>query len=292
MWKQNEPNRVKGQLILGIILFVLLLVVAFLLVRFLQRDESGEQEATQTVQQEASQAIDVQAPPQFDSQAIQAVLDTWQAGHAGNASVTVMNSQGDVLAETGDIDQVYFAASLYKLYVAYFGYQQVDAGEVDPQEVYVGSRTRAECLAAMIRSSDSPCAETLWNELGKQNLTDEVQKLGLQNTDMTGISTTARDTAQMLALIAQGQGLSSGSQQAYLDSMKDQESLYRRGLPSGFSDSLIVHNKVGWNEQVEWHDASIIVYPDGRQLIIAVLTESVGSKKIAELATALEQATR
>jgi beta-lactamase class A len=293
MWQRKQRSRVKDQVILAIILAIALLVLGYFLVRFVQgRDSSLETSQNMQPAEPLNQEQTQSSPPEFNSQALQEVIDTWQANHSGTASVVTMDANGSILAEAGDIDQVYFAASIYKLYVAYFGYKQVDAGEVDPEEVYVGGRTRAECLDAMIRSSDSPCAEALWNELGKDNLTQELKKIDIVNTNMTSISTTARDAARMLTFIGGGEGLSTQSQQNYLSSMKDQEQLYRRGLPAGFSNDVIVQNKVGWNEQVEWHDTSIIEYPDGRRLIIVVLTESVGSKKIAELGTAIEQATR
>jgi len=141
----------------------------------------------------------------------------------------------------------------------------------------------------MIRESDSPCAEKLWNGLGKENLTQQLEEYGILNTSMSGISTTAKDVALILGRIESGEGLSEESRNAYLDSMKTQDALYRRGLPSGFSNSVIVYNKVGWNEDKEWHDSAIIELSGGRKIIVSVLTENVGSKKIGDLASELEK---
>ena len=141
----------------------------------------------------------------------------------------------------------------------------------------------------MIRDSDSPCAEKLWNELGKEELTAQLEEYGILNTSMVNITTTAEDAALILGRIERGEGLSEASRLAYLDSMKTQDELYRRGLPNGFSDSVAVYNKVGWNEQKEWHDTAIVEFADGRKLIVSVFTEEVGFSTVATLGTAIEQ---
>ena len=232
---------------------------------------------------------DVPPTLDFDAELLQSTLDTWYASlrSGGRASVVIAKDDGSVLAAVNQ-QELYFTASIYKLFVAYEGYRKVDAGELDPAVIFLNDMTLEQCLDLMIRDSNSPCAEKLWVQLGKDWLTDQVKSYGIEDTSLTGLSTTARDSASMAAMIARGEGLSVESQQKYLDSMKDQEAKYRRGLPSGFSDSVIVYNKVGWNEQLEYHDVSIVELPDGRSLVVAVLTSSVGASKISELARSLE----
>jgi beta-lactamase class A len=261
-----------------------------------KNDISEEQNQTNNVSKQTElnndqeEVSEEKTKPEFSAEALQQTVDTWVSslGSGDIASVVVADSQGNILAEVNS-DQEYFTASLYKLFVAYEGYRQFDSGEVDSSEVFLDGQTRAECIDKMIRSSDSPCAETLWQELGKEELTATMKTYDINNTSLVGLSTTAADTANMLARIARGEGLEKTSQTAYLSSMKTQDSLYRRGLPSGFSANVTVYNKVGWNEQVEWHDASIIEFEDGRQLIVAVLTENVGTAQISKLGTLIEQ---
>lgn len=225
----------------------------------------------------------------FDKDALQAVLTEWQKSipASATASVVVADDNGTVLASVNG-DEQYFTASLYKLFVAYEGYKALDAGDLSADDAFQGSRTVAECLDLMIRESDSPCGERMWTELGKQTIDSAITAYGITSTDMVGLQTTAKDTATMLARIARGEGLTDGSQATYLDSMKTQPALYRRGLPSGLSEAVTVYNKVGWNEQLEWHDAAIVERTDGEQLIVAVLTSRVGSAMIAELGRAIE----
>ena len=106
---------------------------------------------------------------------------------------------------------------------------------------------------------------------------------------MVAITTTAGDAGIMLARIAQGEGLSETSQQKFLQSMKDQ--IFRDTLNKSFTDDTsIVYNKIGFNEQLEYHDVAIIEFPaTNRQLIVSVMTDSVGTANIVRLGDMLEQ---
>ena len=287
----------KSQVVLTLVLIATLVCVSFVLLWFYENtnvkqtdndiipvSESQKSEETTAVIQPGTQT------KQFDSQTLQNVVEEWASPKltgSTRASVVLMDEEGQLIVGF-KIDSEYFAASIYKLFVAYEGYRQVDANEVNKDESYQGGRTRIECLDVMLRDSDSPCVEKLWDELGKQNLTDTLIAYGIDNTSMTGLSTTAEDAGKMLAKISKGDGLSENSRSLYLSSMETQDALYRRGFPSGFSNGVTVYNKVGWNEQKEWHDVGIIKTSDGRKLIYAVMTEGVGSKQIAELGRKIE----
>lgn len=243
-------------------------------------------------QEEASPAESTPSepePPAFDAAALQAAVDGWAASlpAGSSAGVVLADTSGNRLAEYRP-DEPYFAASIYKLFVAYEGYRALDAGQVDPSENFINGHNRAECLDLMIRESDSPCAEKLWVELGKQELTDAVRGYGLEHTSLVNITTSAGDVARMLARVARGEGLQQSSQQTLLDSMEHQ--VYRDALNKGFSDKVTVFNKIGFNELLEYHDTAIVRFGDGRQLIVSVLTSKVGTSRIAALGRAIEAA--
>jgi hypothetical protein len=139
----------------------------------------------------------------------------------------------------------------------------------------------------MIRDSYSPCGEKWWAELGKESLTAKLKTYGLKNTSMTALYTSAQDASIILQRLFDKRELTEAHHTAFLDSMKDQPALYRRGLPSGFSQST-VYNKVGWNGQVEWHDTAIITLPNGRSYVVSVLTENIGSAQIKALGQVIE----
>jgi hypothetical protein len=288
----NKSNPVKNskrsQYILALILFVILLIVGAVFWA-LYMDSSNNQpqppdtESSETTQERQGITDEVVG---FNAVQLQQVIESWDASFSGTASVVIRDESGNILAAKNP-DELYFAASIYKLYVAYAGYQQVDSRAVDPDAEYINGYSRLECLDVMIRDSNSPCAEKLWNELGKIELTNQLATYGITNTSMEAITTTANDASILLGRMLRGEGLSDDSRIAFLDSMKDQEELYRRGLPSGFTQST-VFNKVGWNEQVEWHDTAIVKFADGRYLIVSVMTENVGFQKVLELGRRIE----
>ena len=214
-------------------------------------------------------------------------VDAWAARQSGAASVVVYDLANDKIIATLNPDTQYFTASLYKLYVAYIGYQRVADGTFSLTDPYLSGYNRGACLDAMIRNSYSPCGEKMWNELGKQKITNAIKEYGLKNTDLTGLYTSARDATIILQRLFGRRDLSEKYTMSYLDSLKTQPALYRRGLPSGFNDST-VYNKVGWNGSVEWHDAAIVTLPNDRSYVVVVLTENVGTKNIIDLGKAIE----
>jgi beta-lactamase class A len=232
----------------------------------------------------------VQQPqtPVFVPAKFSKALSTWGKQQTGDYSVVVTDNQGEVLASANG-DASYFAASIYKIYVAYVGYQRIDDGTYKASEPYLGGWTRGKCLDEMIRTSNSPCAEKMWVELGKENLNTIMKNLGIKNTSMTGITTTAVDAALMMKLINNGDGLSESSQKLFMNSMTEQ--IYRDGLPKGFG-LLKVSDKVGFRGEQEYHDVGIVELTDKRVLIVSVLTTNVGEDEIAKLATALLDASK
>lgn len=281
-------KRKKSKKKLVIIVFVLLVIIAsFASWNYFFNDSevpvsSVENKINSTTQ---TQTIE-EAKPTFNNAKIKKALKTWVASHGGTYSVTITDGSGKAIAQTNE-NQSYFAASIYKLYVAYIGYQKVDDGTYSSAEPYLYGWMRGECLREMIRQSHSPCAEKMWNELGKENLTNKLKEYGLKDTSMTGLATSSRDVAIILANINNGVDLSKKSQTAFLESMKKQ--IYRDALPVGFNES-VVYDKVGFNEQLEYHDVAIIKLADGRKLIVSVLTTGVGSRNIAGLGSALQTA--
>jgi beta-lactamase class A len=286
----------RSQVVLSLVLAASLVTIGFVLWWFYKNTQVQKTEPFIN-QNNVSQEPVVEQPElkvdkkDFNSDQIQSIIDGWISSLPQNAStlasVSVSNESGDFLGGF-KVDRQYFSASLYKLFVAYEGYRAIDEGKVGPDEPYQNGRTRLQCLDAMIRSSDSPCGEKMMQELETSKLDEAMKAYGLDNTTLTGLKTSSADVAVIMTKIVNGEGLSEDSQLQYLDSLKTQDALYRRGLPSGFSSAVTVYNKVGWNEQLEYHDASIIELADGRKMVVAVLTSGVGSARIADLARRLE----
>lgn len=252
----------------------------------LVRAEKSNAPGQETSEQSGGQLAETK--PKYDFIDLQPVVDTWDASQSGTASVVIYDLDNDKTAASLNSDRVYFGASLYKLYVAYEGYRKVTDGSYDLDDAYLSGYTRGKCLDVMIRESYSPCAEKMWVELGKEALTNKLKTYGITSTNMSSLQTTAADVSIILRRIATREGLSEEHAKLYMDSMKVQPALYRRGLPTGFED-ITVYNKVGWNLTREWHDAAIVELPDGHRYVVVVLTENVGMNNIAALGRAIEQ---
>lgn len=218
---------------------------------------------------------------------LQPTVDAWADKQSGKASVVIVDLANNKTVASLNPERVYFAASIYKLYVAYMGYQKVADGTYSMGESYLSGYTRGECLDAMIRESYSPCGEKMWTELGKESLTAQLKAYGLKNTNMTALQTSAADAAIILQRLFEKRELSEEHVNLFLDSLKTQPDKYRRGLPTGFVNST-VYNKVGWNENLEWHDTAIVTLANGRSYVVSVLTRSVGASNIRELAKTIE----
>ncbi len=269
-------------------LFVVLVVI-FLYFNLRDKRQNLNNNQQQNHENTIQTKTKIESQPQDQQKKIdlQPVIDSFTSRNPGNYGIEIIDTNGNKLAEENP-DKQFFTASIYKLFVAYVGYQRIDDKTFSKDDSYLTGYTRGQCLDAMIRDSYSPCAEKMWNELGKDKLTSIMQDYGLKNTSLTGLNTSASDTAIILRKIANGEGLSAESQQAFLSSMDEQEAKYRRGLPAGFS-KLKVYNKVGWDEDRLWHDASIVQLENGQKIIVCVFTTGLNSSIVAKLGGEIEK---
>lgn len=227
----------------------------------------------------------IKRPTDFNHTELANIVNSWSAKNKGSESVVVADLNGNVLASSSP-DQTFFAASIYKLYVVYLAYQDVDAGLRRLDEPFLNGWTRGKCLDEAIRSSHSPCAEKLMSEMGKKNIQSRLEAYGLRTTKMSALTTSANDVTLVLGRLSQGNDLSAASSQAMLASMLGQQ--YRSGLAKGFSNSQ-VYDKVGFRDQSEYHDVAIVRLADGRQVIVTVMTSDVGVRSISQLASSLQK---
>jgi beta-lactamase class A len=214
---------------------------------------------------------------------IQAVLDNWASTHRGqNWGVSIQGTDSTIGTASLNADQTFTAESLYKLFVAYLGYQKVDEGTYSFKDSYLNDWSRGRCLDEMIRNSNSPCAEKMMAELGKPAIDQMNAKYGLARTSMAGLTTSAGDVTALLARLQAGRDLSSSSRDLFLASMLGQE--YRTGLPAGFAP-LDVYDKVGFRGYDVYHDVGIVALPNNHYLIISTLSENASARAIAQLAS-------
>ena len=112
----------------------------------------------------------------------QTSIDNFVQSSSGNKSVIIYDLERQELAGEYNALDSYNTASLYKLFVVYEGYKRIETGVWNPSDL-AGSTgfTILECLDRAIRSSDSPCAETLWRMIGHQELDNLLVKAAAYN---------------------------------------------------------------------------------------------------------------
>lgn len=207
---------------------------------------------------------------------LQPVVDPWATKYSADYHIVIYDHQAKkVIAERAP-DETLFAASLYKIYVAYLSLLDFQTGAQNPNDILIAGQTKKECVDKMIRSSDSPCGEAMMAEIGQTVLNQRVKDMGMTGTIFNGIETSARDSALILQYIIDKRDLNDENTAALLDSMLTQDAMYKRGLQTG-APAARWETKVGWNLDINYHDIGIMTLPDGRQFAVAILGQGSGS---------------
>ena len=208
---------------------------------------------------------------------LQPVVDAWVAKRPGiNFGIVVYDPANKQVVASHNADEKFFAASLYKLYIAYLALVDFQDGKQDPNQSMINGFTRKQCVDKMIRESYSPCGEAMMADMGQETLRQRVAAMGINNTVFAGITTTAQDAALILQYIVDGRDLNADSTAFLKDAMRVQDAKFRGGLAKGSPDATW-ETKVGWNESANYHDVGIMTLPSGRVYVVAILTQNNGS---------------
>ena len=132
---------------------------------------------------------------------LQPTVDEWAASTGGTRSVLIYDLDAEQIAASYNPNQQYSTASLYKLFVVYEGYRRLENGSWNANDIVANGKTRLKCLDLAIRESNSPCAETLWYQIGRAELDEIIKKdFDIQNSDITRLSSNANDILKMLQI--------------------------------------------------------------------------------------------
>lgn len=222
---------------------------------------------------------------------LQPTVDVWvarkTADNNSDFSYVVYDPANKQVIASRNPDKKYFAASLYKIFVAYLALVDFQNGAQDPGEILTGGFTKKECVDKMIRESHSPCGEAMMADMGQEKLRQRISEMGIKNTIFAGITTTAQDCALILQYIVEGRDLNSENTAFLKDAMRVQDQKFRNGLAKGAPEATW-ETKVGWNEQANYHDIGIMTLPSGRQYIVAILSQGQGkATPIADFAATI-----
>ena len=231
----------------------------------------------------------------------QDTINSWVQSVGGSKGILIYDLDRNEVAGEYNSNQKFETASLYKLFVVYAGYQMLQNGEWQQNDI-VGRTgyTVLDCLDLAIRESNSVCAETLWNMIGRTTLNNIIANdFGINNFDLGDLTATPAEITTMMKIFYEHNDITDEDLiQRMEDSFLNQpitEYNWRQGLPSGFSDKALVYNKVGWNyDGTKWtiyDDAAIVKFAnEERSFIITVMTSGVTYQKIRSFGSMVEEA--
>lgn len=245
-------------------------------------------------------------PPVPDrlSPPLEAVIAESLAGERGAFGVAVKHlGSGEMALLRGD--QVFPAASLYKLPVMYEAFRQQREGRLSFEEVLTVTEKAAyyyqdgeptlpvgsalglgEALERMITWSDNTAAHVLHDHLEVWRINYTLRQLGLQKTQVLTVAITSPlDTLRLLEAIATGRAVDLPASRVMLGLLLRQE--VRDRLPRFLPPSTpIAHKTANWKGIR--HDAGIVYAPHGAFVVVVLAAELEdevqGSKAIARLA--------
>ena len=300
----SKPAGQRKALIALAALFVFVIIMTILLllqVDYLKkkRNEASAQQSSAITEVEQVEEP-VEEPPVVLPEKVdfQPAVDAWVASVGGNKSVLIYDLERSEIVGAYNPAESYSTASLYKLFVVYEGYRRVQSGEWDGAAV-AGSTgyTIKECLDLSIRASYSPCAETLWGMIGRDELDRIVaENFGITGSDVSHLISNPEDIMKIMKIFYEHNDITDESLVAMMkDSFLNQPVTtydWRQGLPSGFTRAK-VYNKVGWDWNGKswniYHDAAIVEFPEqDRHFIVVVMTNQIPYQKIRELGSKIE----
>lgn len=256
--------------------------------------------AEETMSEETAPAlVNEPEPAAVDKAALEQIIAGFKVPDGGRLSVVVYDLTSREYLLAHNKEYLYPTASLYKLYLAYMAYEDVDSGRLSLAQpfikhlIYKYELNLGVCLNLMITVSDSPCGETLLAHYDYPVIQARLKELGLPHANAGAFRASAEDMTRLLELIY-GDNLSANSRDRLLGSMSNQA--YDVILQPAFRDRARVYNKTGaWRdgsgEGYYWIDVGIIELADRDQAFaVSILHENVPTKDLLALAEELADA--
>jgi beta-lactamase class A len=199
-------------------------------------------------------------------------------------------------------EDIFPAASLMKLPLAVATYWAVENGELSlDQKIVVkksdvrrgaGSLQYRKLPAAvsldrlaflLLNQSDNTAFAVLSRILGKEKISQAIDRLGMKNTSWEDFTTTAADQATFFRQLYRREILSEKDSEKFLDSLTD--TTFETRIPKGVPEGIRVAHKVG-TEKDTISDAGVVFVPHD-PFILVILSKNAGQqsaeKAIAEL---------
>jgi hypothetical protein len=240
--------------------------------------------------------------PFVQDDALQSLLDATLGDQAGSYAYYVKDlSTGRGAVHSGE--QVFNAASLFKLFVMYEVFRQESLGLVDWNDELVVTPyydsfalsprvtslcqvlTVGDAMEAMLSVSDNAAAVMLQDLVGSGSVNAAIEALGLQHSGLfeDGLPVTADDLGLLMEAIATGNAVSPAGSADMLRLLD--HDVFDNGLVSGVPDGTIVSRKTG-----NWSDATnvagVVYGPSGPYVFVALTTNGYETGVIRALSSA------
>ncbi len=168
-------------------------------------------------------------------------------------------------------DKVFPAVSIMKVPIMVATYQMVESGSLKIEDVQ-------ELIKAMGKTSDNDAPVTLVKMVGKDQIQQTVNKLGMAHTNFDANTTTAQDVVQMWKTLYQGKIIHEFYRQQMWEFLSD--SFFEDRIPAGVPSGTKVVHKVGTDLDV-WGDAGIVYGP--KPFIVVILNKGVNQEEAKNL---------
>ncbi len=304
--KQRKAVRVQVPFWTKCVLILSVAVMSFtFIIKAMQFASSGwpvgDAEIEEPIEDEPEPELELEPIIEITAVDFQPTIDAWVSSVGGRKGVIIYDLERDTVVGQYNADQKFSTASLYKLFVVYEGYRRIQNGSLDPNTMAgVTGYNIQKCLDLAIRESHSPCAETIWKIIGRDDLNEIARnEFNIPDIIVSNLSATPSEIMQIMKRFyehpdIQDEALLAGIWDSFLN---QPITIYnwRQGLPSGFSDKVLVYNKVGWNWDGEkwtiYDDAAILDFvAEERHFIVVVMTSGVAYQQIRNLGAQIEEA--
>ncbi len=147
--------------------------------------------------------------------------------------------------------------------------------------------TVKDCVEAMLKSSDSACAEGIGKLVGWDSIDQLNQKNGYEATKVSsgsGRTTSAIDVGELLVRLKKGEMLSDKARRFVFDALYQQ--VNTKGIIAGCTTVCRTATKLGESSTIA-HDAGIVTH-GGKSYVLVILSQGGNFDQIAELTKIVE----
>jgi len=202
------------------------------------------------------------------------------------AWISVQQLNGEKWAAGADDKDSVVSGSTYKLYVALYLFNQMDAGNISWSTPILDTSTDT-CFNRMTIASTNPCAEEWLRQFGRSNVNEFVYGKGFSTattfTHPEAAHTSAADLTKFMVGLEQGTLIGGANRERLLYSLDHHP--YRYGIPTGSAGQ--VWDKVGFVFDYV-NDTAIVHHPKGNY-VMTILTKGQSYGAIATMTREIEK---